>query len=118
MFMVEVYNNLNCSAKDSMILVVDICTGVQMPELANAEITIYPNPTKGQFQIDVVGLENEAYDLDIYNTVGALVYSDKVSNAGNSKQTHKLDFSAYSKGVYYVRLHSNGSIKVKRIVIQ
>ncbi len=115
---VEVYNDANCNAMDSMILVVDPCTGIKMPELSNANINIYPNPSTGLFQIDVDGLENEEYNLDIYNSVGAVVYSDKVSNNGNSKQTWKLDFSTYAKGVYYVRLHSNGDIKVKRIVIQ
>ena len=118
MYKVEVYNDVNCSAMDSINLIVDPCTGVQMPELATANINIYPNPSTGLFQIDVDGLENEDYNLDIYNSLGSVVYSDKVSNDGSGKQTWKLDFSSYAKGVYYVRLHSNGDIKVKRIVIQ
>ncbi|HHB51862.1 MAG TPA: T9SS type A sorting domain-containing protein, partial [Saprospiraceae bacterium] len=33
-------------------------------------------------------------------------------------QSWKLDFSTYPKGIYFIRLQSEGQIKVKRIIIQ
>ena len=118
LYKVEVYNDVNCSAMDSVVLVVDPCTGVEMPELTKADISIYPNPTKGQFQIDVTGLENKEYNLDIFNSVGKIVFTEKVTYDGTDTQTWKLDFSTYAKGIYHIRLISNGDIKVKRIVVQ
>ncbi len=115
---VEVYNDVNCNASDSMVLVVDPCTGVATPELDKVSISVYPNPTSGQFQIDVAGLENQEYNLDVYNSVGAVVFTDKVVYEGLDTKTWKLDFSSFAKGVYHIRLHSNGDIKVKRVVIQ
>ncbi len=117
-YSVEVINSVNCNNSDTVTLVVDPCTGIPTPELANAIINVYPNPSSGQFQIDVTGLKNQEYNLDVYNSVGSVVFTDKVKYEGSSTQTWKLDFSTFAKGVYHIRLHSNGDIKVKRIAIQ
>jgi len=117
-YSVEVTNNVMCSASDSVELMIDPCTGILTPVLTTAEINVYPNPTKGQFQIDVNGIESNDYDLSIYNSIGSKVFGNKVNYNGQSTQSWKLDFSTYPKGIYYIRLSSEGQIKVKRIVIQ
>ncbi len=117
-YSVEVTNSVNCSASDSVDLMIDPCTGVLTPVLKTADINVYPNPTKGQFQIDINGLENADYDLSIYNSLGSKVFGGSVNYNGQSTQSWKIDFSTYPKGIYFIRLQSEGQIKVKRIIIQ
>jgi len=117
-YSVEVTNSVSCNNSDTVTLIVDPCTGILTPVLTNTEISIFPNPTKGQFQIDISGLENQSYDLGIYNAVGSIVFSNKVEYNGQSTQSFKIDFSTYPKGIYFVRLQSEGQIMVKRVIIQ
>jgi hypothetical protein len=117
-YSVEVTNSVSCNNSDTVTLIVDPCTGILTPVLSNTEISIFPNPTKGQFQIDISGLENQTYDLGIYNSIGTKVFGDKVEYTGQSTQSFKINFSTYPKGIYFVRLQSEGQIKVKRVIIQ
>jgi hypothetical protein len=107
-----------CNNADTITLIVDPCTGILTPVLSNTDINIFPNPNKGQFQIDISGLENQTYDLGIYNSIGTKVFGDKVEYTGQSTQSFKINFSTYPKGIYFVRLQSEGQIKVKRVIIQ
>jgi len=117
-YSVEVVNTDGCTASDTINLVIDLCTGVLTPEIANANIKVYPNPSNGLIQMDITGLENQNYNLDIYNSIGVLVYSEVLAYSGNDTETRKLDLSAFGKGVYNIRLFSKGEIKVKRIIIK
>ena len=113
-----VTNAVGCETSDTITLIVDLCTGILTPEMANTEMKIFPNPSNGLFQIQITGIENQDYNLDVYNTVGAVVYSNKLIYSGKDTQTMKLDFSNFAKGVYYIRLFSDGEIKVKSLIIK
>jgi outer membrane scaffolding protein for murein synthesis (MipA/OmpV family) len=63
-------------------------------------------------------MDNQDYNLDIYNSVGVAVYSNNHVYQGNDTETMKLDLSNFAKGVYYVRLYSKGEIKVKNLIIK
>lgn len=117
-YSVEVTNSNNCSNSDTITLIVDPCTGILTPALTEGEINIFPNPNKGQFQIDISGLENQTYDLGIYNSIGVKVFGDKVELGGQSTKSYKIDFSSYPSGIYFIKLQSEGQIKVKRLIIQ
>jgi hypothetical protein len=50
--------------------------------------------------------------------VGSKVFSEKIEYLGQSTQSFRIDFSTYPKGIYFVRLQSEGQINVKRVIIQ
>jgi len=117
-YSVEVTNSNNCNNSDIITLIVDPCTGIFTPVISGAEMKIFPNPNNGQFQIDISGLKNQTYDIEIYNSIGSKVYTEEFKYTGKSTQSFKLDFSTYPKGIYFIKLQSEGRIKVNRVIIQ
>ncbi len=69
---------------------------------------IYPNPTDGQ--LNILGLVNSVFNIEIYNTIGQLQLTVKKSNA--------IDVSALSKGIYFIKIQVENSSKIIKFVKQ
>ena len=71
---------------------------------------LFPNPSN-----DVLYLNNGTQNIQqvkMYNNLGALIYSND-----NKIQQYKIDVSSFSKGLYYINIHSFDAIITKKIVI-
>lgn len=70
---------------------------------------IYPNPANNMIRIDAT---SEMQQIDIYNTVGALVESFNVN--GKSVQ---LNLANYTNGVYFININHADGNSTQRLVI-
>lgn len=87
------------------------CAPASVSELANANVSIYPNPSTGEFLVKGM---NDISSLVVVNSLGQVVES--VNN--NSKSIVKLDLSN-RKGVYFVKLTDNsGVVTTKKVIIK
>lgn len=75
------------------------------------KITMYPNPTKGELNINNIPLEKAT----VYNSLGKLVKSFTL-NSGNTNNT--LNLSGLPKGVYYVYLINQDAASAKKVIIE
>lgn len=93
-----------------------IATGVSTNVIDN-ELSIYPNPTSGNLFIrsNVSGLE--AITIEIYTSMGKLIYSDQ-DNFSSSKNTISLNIYQYTSGTYFVRITGNGQVYTKSIIYE
>ena len=85
-----------------------IASAVVAAEIAT--FNLFPNPSN-----DVLYLNNGTQNIQqvkMYNNLGALVYLND-----NKKQQYKIDVSSFSKGLYYVNIHSFDAIIRKKIVV-
>ena len=80
-------------------------------EVSSSLIDIYPNPTNGLLNLDLG--ENRFQQLEIRNTLGALVYEQQILNP-----QMQLDLSHLEKGLYFVSFLGDNSREVKKIIIQ
>ena len=105
-YAVEVTQNgcSDISACNSVIIV-----GVSK-HLLSEEIKIYPNPTSGNFSIDLENV-SDMTELSIRDIHGRLVYSENIEN--KNLVDIKLDHSA---GIYLLTLKSEKGIIVRKIV--
>ena len=76
------------------------------------DITVYPNPNKGNFVLSFNVPIEDAYKLVISDATGRVLFE----NASTSKQ--ELSFSNFASGVYYARVFIGEKILLKKIVIQ
>jgi hypothetical protein len=89
--------------------------GLGIDELNAYGLSIYPNPSFGNFNISFNANISESYSLKIYDAAGKLVYSDHIENeSGNVLKEVKLDQEA--TGIYNV-VFSNGSYEIKEKVV-
>ncbi len=75
------------------------------------EIKIFPNPTNGQFTIEVNSFRNTNTSLNIFDLNGRLLVSDII----NKKST--IDVSDLANGVYMLSIEDNVGITVKKLVV-
>ncbi len=79
-----------------------------------SDLTIYPNPNKGQFVIELPGKPQNDLDIKIVNQLGVVVAEKVVTNQGKKVE---FNLSTLSKGVYYVNISTGASQTIKKLVI-
>jgi len=80
-------------------------------------LNIYPNPTRGMFNISFVSDEVVSLNMSISDAYGKqiLVETEEMFVGEYTKQ---VDLSAYPKGIYMVQIKTNDSFITKRVVVQ
>lgn len=109
-YYVTVTDNSNCMYADSA--VIQFVNGIQDQILTN--VRIYPNPTKGEVNIENTDPADNIKQPQVYDMQGRLVTTYTVRQ-GNIIQ---LYFDQAAQGIYYVRLSSDsGKALVSKITI-
>lgn len=92
-----------------------IASGAGIEELDPYLLTIYPNPSQGEFNISFESKADEKYSIKIFDAVGKIVYSNKVENQ-NGISNLEIKLSNISSGAYTITL-TNGSIETNRKIV-
>ena len=84
--------------------------------VSSIDLTIYPNPSTGVFNVELLGLTGENLELRISDLQGRIVLSDMLEGI-SGKHVEKIDISKNENGVYIINvLGTNGVILTKRII--
>ena len=81
-------------------------------DLAN-EISVFPNPSNGIFQLNFKNEQSFIGTLEIYNAIGEKVYAES-----NIEEQMQIDLSAFSKGIYYLEIISATKNYYQKIIVQ
>ena len=87
-------------------------TGVGINETANHVVSIYPNPTNGMVNINFGG-NNSTVNYSISSIEGKVVETGKTSTNNIT-----VDLSTESKGVYFIRINTESTSSVYKLVRQ
>lgn len=77
---------------------------------SNTGFSVYPNPNKGQFTIELTSTDAES-TIEIYDVMGKKVWS-KISSANKLE----IDISGQPKGIYLVKVVNETKVIVQKIV--
>jgi hypothetical protein len=80
-------------------------------------LNVYPNPTKGFFNISFVSEELDNFEISIVDAFGKIVSNEAQQNF-IGEYTKQVDLSAYPRGIYMVQIKTQDSFVSKRIVLQ
>lgn len=82
----------------------NLITDIENIELKN-EVVIYPNPSHTNISFNVNSLKEETGDVEIYSSIGKLVFSNK-----STKCNSPIDVSFLAKGIYIITIKNKNKI--------
>lgn len=86
-------------------------TGIAEATASNPEVSVYPNPTEGIFNVDF----KNANSIKVINTLGVVVYDAKVDLI--TEGSKNIDLTSFANGVYFINVsNGKGSINHKLIL--
>lgn len=96
------------------ILIVDVTTGINDPELGN-KILVYPNPTSDIIFVKMDVPVTSGNSVQFYSLDGKLLLE---KNLDNGEQVSEFNLSDFSNGIYLMQLTMDQGVVTKRITIQ
>jgi photosystem II stability/assembly factor-like uncharacterized protein len=91
----------------------DIETGVGEP-VATRDVSIYPNPTSGQFKVQSSKIKDEVVKVELVGLNGKVLM--EAGKRGGTEAGMEFDVSHLPAGIYFVRISMSDSIILKKIV--
>jgi Pregnancy-associated plasma protein-A/Secretion system C-terminal sorting domain len=84
-------------------------------EFVTSNFSIFPNPSKGTFIIQLKDFANN-YSVQVTDSTGRVVYENDFIQTTELSQTIKLNETA--AGVYFVAINNNNAIVTKKIIVE
>ena len=88
---------------------VSACSGINANQLANTIISVYPNPSNGEFTIST----DSDMNLSIINNLGQVVKEISI----NSSNNYKASISNLANGLYFVVGKNNDQLIKTKIIV-
>ncbi|MBN97354.1 MAG: hypothetical protein CMC56_05545, partial [Flavobacteriaceae bacterium] len=84
-------------------------------DIAVNEVTVYPNPSSGVFNVEINSLNSSDVEISIYDLLGRAVFERNFDNSFNFNEA--IDLSNAKSGVYMMTVTVGNQKVTKRIVI-
>ncbi|WP_323755410.1 T9SS type A sorting domain-containing protein [Roseivirga sp.] len=89
----------------------------KMEPLEIKDISFYPNPSDGRFDLQIETTDSGPIQVKIVSPIGNVVY-DKTDSTGASIYNFKIDISDEREGVYILQVIQNNKTLTKRVIIE
>lgn len=104
------------NAYHAMLEVLGLTTGI-FHEETNLSCILYPNPGKGNYNIEYVGENAEALTIDVMDATGRRIISEKWEvNAGRNH--HAVDLTNAAPGIYFTQISGKQGRTTVKIIKQ
>jgi hypothetical protein len=77
------------------------------------DLQVYPNPTNGVFSVKSGSLKYKALEVSVMDISGKKILSRTCSGMDE----YRFDISQETKGIYFIRINSDNSTQVRRIIL-
>ena len=79
-----------------------------------SETSIYPNPTSGNVNISFNDNARGKYNINVFNAIGSLVYSESIDV--NSSVIRTINLEEMPNGIYMVQISNDKSTNTQKII--
>ena len=84
---------------------------LDVENLEEQSFDIYPNPTNGEFTVQLGSHQNEKYNISIYGIDGKLISTENANSA-----SYSMDISLLDAGLYVIKITKEDKSVTQRIV--
>jgi hypothetical protein len=78
-------------------------------------MSIVPNPNNGLFELQITALEPKRMQIQIFNTIGQLIFRQPIEIAAGSGQ-YPMDMSTLPAGIYWMVAASDNQQQIMRLI--
>ncbi len=100
---------------ESFVTMVDNNVGIN--EALALNVGIYPNPTNGNFSLEINMKSDKGLRIRLINTVGTEVYKEE-NVLVNGSLTREFDFSNLEEGIYLMIIENDFTNVIKKVIIE
>ncbi len=100
-----------CTNTVSVSMIVNSCVGINEITSQSTGVTVYPNPANSLVNVDLTTFNNEEVVIEISNTMGQIVLSQRVNSQHTSVNIQQLN-----TGLYFIKTTVNGKTDVTRFI--
>lgn len=97
--------------------ITDWALGVKNGIIVNLGMTVSPNPTSGAATVDIIGGDNSEATMTVSDVTGKVVYQTKVNRAATHTKIEIPATAIAVKGMYLVKVVTNGATDTKKLVV-
>jgi PKD repeat protein len=83
----------------------------------NGDVSVYPNPTNGEFTIDMTVLADSDITVQVENILGAIVYTSTPGSVQGA-YSENISLGNAPAGMYFVRVLAGEQQLVKKIIVE
>jgi hypothetical protein len=76
---------------------------------------VFPNPSAGNFTIQITELPLQVSAIEVYNAVGQKIFEQSIPNM--HEKEYAIDVSCNPNGLYYLLIKTPATVITKRIII-
>ncbi|MAX79888.1 MAG: hypothetical protein CL843_06910 [Crocinitomicaceae bacterium] len=91
-------------------------SSVALTDDENTQLNVYPNPAKDRVQVTLESNAEEMWNVKIYNTLGALIYTS--SELSYEQSLLDIDLNEMPAGIYLLRVEQNDFVSTQQLVVQ
>ncbi len=113
-YTVNIIDANGCSKTIDITVTVDETSGIQDADLSRL-IKIYPNPSKGVFNLSIALEKAQDLNIKVFDLIGNLVIERNYSNTTGANYT--VDLSSKDSGSYMIRISGKNGSTTKRVVL-
>lgn len=114
---IEVGSRTCAGPMSSYFVDVEDCTNIISPESSAFTVNVFPNPSKGQFDLELSGSLSNHFDIKILDILGKNIFEIH-NNSANNAVKKSFDLSEMGPGIYLVEVRSGDSIVTKKIILE
>jgi hypothetical protein len=94
-------------------------TTTENPFVMEQNISVFPNPSNGLFNLKMDNLEVEQLMISIIDATGRVLSSETVNTFGQTVYQHQFDLTnQVTTGLYFVRIASENSVVTRKVFVR